>query len=190
MSSNAELLSVTNTYVALHPDETSGLERLIGQLEAKQKLNDRYNFEGHAAASGLVLSPDRAKILLIFHKSFNRWMQPGGHWESDEEASPLECAAREVAEETGVSELTYMPVDPANPLLPIHLETHPIPARPHKNEPNHYHHDFRYVFLAGDEKLEHQESEVSAAAWFNFDAPEIGDLASTVEKIRKAGFIH
>ena len=40
------------------------------------------------------------KILLIFHKKFQKYIQPGGHIEDDEE--PYETAIREVYEETGI----------------------------------------------------------------------------------------
>ena len=44
----------------------------------------------------------------------------------------------------------YVPLDAGNPDLPVHIDTHHIPANPKKNEPPHYHHDFRYVYIASD----------------------------------------
>jgi 8-oxo-dGTP pyrophosphatase MutT (NUDIX family) len=43
---------------------------------------------------------DNNSILLIFHKKFEKYLQPGGHIEGDEE--PYQTAIREVLEETGI----------------------------------------------------------------------------------------
>jgi len=54
----------------------------------------------HFCASVFVINPKNKKILLVHHKKFNKWVQPGGHIEDDE--TPEEAALREVYEETGV----------------------------------------------------------------------------------------
>ncbi|MBA3722025.1 MAG: NUDIX domain-containing protein [Parachlamydiaceae bacterium] len=43
---------------------------------------------------------DEDRVLLIYHKKFQKWLSPGGHIESDE--TPPEAARREVLEETGL----------------------------------------------------------------------------------------
>ena len=54
----------------------------------------------HFCASIFVIDPETKKILLVLHKKWNRWTQPGGHIEDNE--TPEEAALREVYEETGV----------------------------------------------------------------------------------------
>lgn len=44
---------------------------------------------------------NEGKILLIYHKKFNKYIQPGGHINEGEE--PYEAAIREVLEETGIN---------------------------------------------------------------------------------------
>lgn len=180
-----ELLTLVEKYCKLYPAEISGLERLVSQLNDGEKLNDRRNFRGHAAGSGIVLSPNRDKVLLIEHSAYKRWLQPGGHWESDEEKSPLETAEREVEEETGLRRLRYLPIISDSPLIPIHLETHAIPARPEKNELAHYHHDFRYVFTLDNISLSRQVDEVTDIGWFDLDAPEAASIQETLSKLRR-----
>ncbi len=51
-------------------------------------------------ASVFVVNPVDKKILLCFHKDFQKWVQPGGHIDKDE--LPEETAIREAYEETGI----------------------------------------------------------------------------------------
>ena len=51
-------------------------------------------------ASVFVINPENKKILLVKHKHFNKWVQPGGHIVHNE--VPEETAMREAYEETGV----------------------------------------------------------------------------------------
>lgn len=54
----------------------------------------------HFCASAFVINPENKKILLVKHKKFMKWVQPGGHIEHEE--TPEEAAVREVYEETGI----------------------------------------------------------------------------------------
>lgn len=54
----------------------------------------------HFCASVFIINPENKKILLVLHKKFKKWVQPGGHIEENE--TPEEAAVREVYEETGM----------------------------------------------------------------------------------------
>lgn len=58
------------------------------------------NMKKEYCASVFVINPINKKILLVHHKKYNKWVQPGGHIEDNE--TPEEAALREVYEETGV----------------------------------------------------------------------------------------
>lgn len=51
-------------------------------------------------ASTFIINPKNQKILLMYHKKFQNWIQPGGHLLEGE--SPEKGAIREAYEETGV----------------------------------------------------------------------------------------
>jgi len=180
---NAEVLSTIDKYLVLYPSEREDLSLLVSQLERDETMNNRSNFNGHVTASAIVLSPDKTEVLLIHHRAFDRWQQPGGHWDPDED-SPLEAAEREAIEETGVDINMYIPADEKFPLVPLSINSHYIPPSQSKGEPEHYHHDFRYVFLATSTKLAHQEAEVDAAEWFAFDTPEAAFVKTEIDRLK------
>jgi len=120
----------------------------------------RSQLEGHLTGSGFVLDAARARVLLLRHKRLLRWLQPGGHGEG--EIDPQEIALREIAEETGLTDL-----------LPLgkglfDVDVHPIPARP--GEPAHLHLDLRYAFVASGRGEPRLSQESLAWRWFPLDA--------------------
>jgi 8-oxo-dGTP pyrophosphatase MutT (NUDIX family) len=181
------LQETLDRYLDVYPAEKGSLDLLQEQLAAHETMNDRRNFRGHITGSAIVLSPDRSKILLIHHKAFNRWQQPGGHWENDDEANPREAAQREGEEETSVRIAEYLPIDATNPLVPLDIDSHQVHARPEKDEPDHVHHDWRYVFIAANTDLQPQVEEVNAAKWFDLDAHETEHVREIIRKLGERG---
>lgn len=181
------IAEILEKYFNIFPEDRAKLALLCDQVVDGERLNTRKNFRGHVTGGAVVLSPDKSKILLIHHNLFNRWLQPGGHWDP-EDASPLDAARREAIEETSVIIDRLLPVFD-DPTIPLDIDTHAIMARPDRNEPAHYHHDFRYVFLAKDEALNYKESEVSASAWVPFDDPRAEHVQTLIKKLRKFGLV-
>lgn len=179
---------ILSRYLEFYPEERQQLELLQQQINADESLDDRRNFKGHITAGAIILSADKKKILLIHHKAYDEWQQPGGHWEKDE-ASPLEAAKREGEEETGIRLGKNIGLDPKHPLVPLDIDSHPVPARPNKAEPPHYHHDFRYVFLADSYKTDRQVEEVLAAEWVSLDNPKTKRIKRSIKKLRNANIV-
>lgn len=98
----------------------------------------RSTFPGHLTGSAVVLDEAREHVLLVWHATLERYLQPGGHCERDDHAMVV-TAMREVEEETGVS----LRGGETAPLA--HVDVHAIPARAH--EPAHRHHDLRFAFV-------------------------------------------
>jgi 8-oxo-dGTP pyrophosphatase MutT (NUDIX family) len=169
-------------YVRQFPEESQSLSRLHEQLGDGASLIDRRNFRGHATASGLVVKD--GSVLLIHHKGLGRYLQPGGHHEAAE--TSVACALREVQEETGV-QIALHPWHGEHGGIPIHIDTHPIPANERKGEAAHFHHDFMYLFiLQSDVQMRPQESEVSDCRWFPLTT-EFEDRGLAVAARKAAG---
>jgi 8-oxo-dGTP pyrophosphatase MutT (NUDIX family) len=133
------------------------------QIAAGDDIHSRRTFPGHVTTSALVLDREGRQTLLIHHRALGRWLQPGGHYEPPDELAA--SALREAVEETGMSGLA---VDPwhGNSGLPVDIDSHRIPARPERGEPEHWHHDIRFVVRAeGSASLRPDAAEVHGAEW-------------------------
>lgn len=174
---------VVRRYLQEYPEDGERLALLRQQVADGESLQGRTNFTGHITAGAIVVSPDLQELLLIHHVFLGKWFQPGGHWD-DGEASPCVAARREAEEETAVHIGRYVPLMPDQPDVPFRIDTHAIPANPQKDEPAHYHHDFRYLFVAADTMLDRKADEVHAVAWRRLDG---GDVPAELEEdVRRA----
>jgi 8-oxo-dGTP pyrophosphatase MutT (NUDIX family) len=136
---------------------------------------------GHITGTGLVLSPEGTRVLLVHHARLDRWLLPGGHVEA-EDVEIWDAARREVIEETG-ADLTEEP----RPRL-VSMDVHGIP--PKRGEPYHLHHDLVFLFQARTEDVRISE-ESRAVAWCGeadldrYDAP--GNVRRAWGRIRSKG---
>lgn len=159
------LSEVVEKYLKLFPYDRKKLGLLIEQIKKQDKLDNRRNFTGHIAGDAIILSPDLKKILYIYHLRSGRWQQPGGHWDEGEEG-PWLTAEREVFEETGVKIARRIGPDKSDSKVPLHIVTGPVFPNQAKKEPHHWHHDFRYGFVAETEKLgKIQDEGIGGAKW-------------------------
>ena len=173
-------------YLKIFPDERSELLELQAQFEANDPgLLLRSNMRGHITTSGIVFDDVAGKVLMIHHRGLGRWLQPGGHHEGSD---PLDrSAAREVIEETGVTDLLRHPW-PLAAEAPFDIETHFIPANPSKAEGDHWHHDFIYLFTADSgAPLSPQWTEVAGVQWMDlraFESLPIGRFGRIARKLK------
>lgn len=143
------------------PEESYALLRR--QIASGDDIHSRRSFPGHVTTSGFILDGTGERILLIHHRSLGRWLQPGGHYEAPEDLAV--SALREAVEETGMKGLVIDPWHRTSG-LPIDIDSHRIPARPERGEPEHWHHDIRYVVRAQESAaLRPDLREVHGAAW-------------------------
>lgn len=117
-------------------------------------------------ASAFVINKDN-KILLIWHKKFNKYIQPGGHINEGESAS--DAAIREVLEETHV---------------PIKiLDDKPFSIGDYHNNVGHQI-DYQFIAFAEDEKVR-KNDESFKAGWFSLeDLDNIDVVDDLKEKVK------
>ncbi len=133
----------------------------------------------HITASAVVARPDGSAFLLVHHRRLDRWLQPGGHIEPEDE-STLAAALREAREETGIASFRA----PLGDRI-LDLDVHPIPAFP--DRPPHVHFDLRYVATTLGDPPPHPSDEVLAARWFGLpETPAAGVDASLARALKKA----
>ncbi|CAN5200084.1 hypothetical protein BH10PSE17_BH10PSE17_08030 [soil metagenome] len=161
-------LALVDAYCAADPAERDRLARLLAHLEEPGDGFLRSNPKGHMTSSALVLNAEQTHVLLIHHRFLDLWLQPGGHYEPP--GSLWDSACREVAEETGVSGIV-MHASLRDSGLPIDIDSHPIPDRPSKGEPPHWHHDLCFLATApGAHALESQADEIHDVRWVPVEA--------------------
>ncbi len=178
--------TLLNRYATAFGVPREGHAVLRRQIVDVDDLHSRRTFPGHVTTSAIILDEKGQRTLLIHHRSLDRWLQPGGHYEPPED---LEASAlREAVEETGVQGLAIDPWHHASG-LPIDIDSHRIPARPDRNEPEHWHHDFRYLVRVGEGcDIRPDLSEVNQAEWRNLTELE-GIAPQVVRNMRKLGLV-
>ncbi|QIB44574.1 NUDIX hydrolase [Streptomyces aureoverticillatus] len=166
---SVHIRTMLDGYLDSNPDEKSLLAPLDELLDDGADLTSRKEFRSHVTA-GAILADPGGRVLHIRHRALNRWLLPGGHLEAGD-TDLLAAAQRELTEETGILASVVTPAGH----LPIHIDAHVIPANPAKEEPEHRHFDFRFLFRTSADVVELQAEEVTAAAWRAADT--IADVA-------------
>ncbi len=110
----------------------------------------------HVTASTLVVSIDRARVLLNLHRRYQIWVQFGGHCEPVD-ATLSGAALREATEESGIDGLRLLGSDP------VQLSIHEVDCGPVR--PAH-HLDVRFVAVAPDNAVPVASDESSQLRWF------------------------
>ncbi len=182
-----QVRGIVDRYLTHFPTEKQKLSRLIDLLNMPNlDVRSRQTLPGHLTASAFVVDTTTKRLLLIHHRKLNMWLQPGGHLEPVETLQ--QAAKRELTEEAG-SHPCERHRWHNDPLLPIDIDIHLIPAHPIRNEPQHFHHDFRFLFVVnGHDWVDMNEEEAAAYRWVPLeDVKKVtADLERAAEKLKSA----
>ncbi|MFB7591958.1 NUDIX hydrolase [Streptomyces sp. NPDC056169] len=164
---DSDIPDALDAYLQRYPDDAEQLSEALRLLEQGRGFASRCSFPMHVTV-GTLLVRDDAEILLIEHLAYGITLRPGGHLEPTD-AALVEAAVRELTEETGIDPRQVSVVSPT----PVYVEYGKVPARPQKNEPEHYHLDIGYACTTiRGEVGRIQESEVTGAGWYALDVAE------------------
>ena len=138
-----QIIQLIDHYLYKFPDQQNPVSPLLHFLEttAGTDLIDRKNFIGHITTSAFIIDESAKTLLLLKHKSLQRWLQPGGHVDVGD-TSLSGSALREACEETGFDPTHLTLVSPHI----FDIDSHSIPENVRKQEPQHIHHDIRFLF--------------------------------------------
>ena len=164
------LINIVNQYLKIFPEESQRQTKLIKYLEQnnEDQIIDWNNFDGHIVAGGFVYAKEEKKFLVLYHKDLKMYLYPGGHVDA-KDINPLETSKREIKEETELEDLEQLVLN-CNNLIPIDIDTHMVVYNERLNLPEHYHFDFRYLFMVNkivDIKLDTEES--ANYKWISID---------------------
>ncbi|ATU05548.1 hypothetical protein BKN14_03820 [Candidatus Gracilibacteria bacterium HOT-871] len=140
------ILETLEKYKKYFKSEEKRFELLEKQLENNENLWTRKNFNGHLTASAYIFDKSMQNFVVIHNINLDKWLVPGGHWEEGD-GEMQNTAKREAMEETGLSQLKLCSWHNQNEMIPIDIDTHYIPENKKKDERQHFHHDFRYIFI-------------------------------------------
>ena len=144
-------------YAETHPERREVAERILEFVSATPDCFCRSCLQGHITGSAWLLNPAGDKALLTLHRNLKRWMQLGGHADGDSDV--LRVALREATEESGIEGIIPLCGDIMD------VDIHPIPARPAKGEPAHFHYDIRFLMRAPHERFAISDESDDLAWW-------------------------
>lgn len=168
------LLNILKEYLLLFPSEKKRQSTILNYLQKHTdgEIIDWNNFDGHIVAGGFVYAKCENEFLVLYHSDLEMYLYPGGHINPDDK-NPLHAAKREIKEETGLDNLKQLKLS-KNELIPIDIDTHTISYNKRLKLPEHYHFEFRYLFMINKkEDIKIDREEMSNYKWISFE--ELGN---------------
>jgi hypothetical protein len=93
------LITSLRKHAEIFPIQKDNCDRVISLItEYGNAAFENQNWAGHITGSMLVTNTERTRVLLMFHKKLQLWLQFGGH--SDGDSDTLSTAIREFHEES------------------------------------------------------------------------------------------
>ena len=163
-----KLITQIQNYIPVNEQEETDKRILLQWLSRPEDISIRENITGHLTASAWVVTPDRTKALMAYHKLYDSWAWLGGHADGDWDLCRV--AMKEAREESGIEMLRLVSESP------ISLEILTVNGHEKKGKyvPCHLHLNLTYLFEAeSDQSLHCKPDENSGVAWI-----PMGNLAA------------
>ncbi len=167
------LIEALESYDTIFDVEASFIPRFKSLLANFPNCYNRSLLTGHITASVWIIDDIGSHTLLLKHKKLNRWLQPGGHADGDENV--VTVALKEAREETGLNNIKIV----GNKLFD--MDIHMIPAR--SNVPDHFHYDLRFLMVADKKERIKLNNESIDFAWISMD--KVKDYTANNDSINR-----
>jgi len=172
-----DLLNLLRSHQTRFMDEVSYVRRAISYIQQNEAVFERAA-PVHITASAWVVSPDRERVLLLHHRKYGHWFQPGGH--ADGDADVLRVALKECAEETGLDASHIRLIDPTI----FDVDLHDVPRV--GNVPAHGHIDIRFLVEIDDSLEIPGNNESHEVKWFSlYQVMQMNRFRSTYRMLDK-----
>ena len=155
-----DLIEQITAYQPVNEQEAADKALILQHLQTSGNIYTRANQTAHMTASAWVVSPDRTRVLMAFHRIYNSWAWLGGH--ADGERDLAAVARREALEESGLEEVMLL-----TPEI-ISLEVLTVDGHEKRGVyvPSHLHLNVTYLFEADPaQPLRIKPDENSRVAW-------------------------
>jgi len=130
-----QLVEELTQYGSSHPEELLFVTQFKTLLKHPRCFH-RDHLPGHITGSAWITNSYFTKVVLVHHAKLDKWLQPGGHADGDENV--MNVALKELQEETGLMQASL------NRDSIFDIDIHTIPAR--GDFPEHLHYDIRFLF--------------------------------------------
>lgn len=149
-----DFIEELKTYRTSYSEEEIMLIRMISFVEKHENCFERSLEIGHMTASCWVLNVQTSQVLLLFHKKLQKWLQPGGHCDGNQNIR--EVAEKELEEETGLR-------ISSDDLAIFDVDIHTIPQKGEIAE--HEHFDVRFLFKFDGSQTAQVNHESEGLQW-------------------------
>lgn len=156
MTTRLALIEQIRNYRTEFPGEEKFRKDFLNLLLHPRAFH-RDHMPGHITGSAWIIDKSKQHTLLTHHAKLNKWLQPGGHADGDEDI--VGVALREAREETGIKNFEVL----SDGIFD--LDIHVIPGR--KEIPEHFHYDVRILLQAAKEDVLTITNESLDLQWFS-----------------------
>ena len=134
-------------------------EQTVSFITREPACFDRTTTEGHCTASAFIVDAQCTATVLVYHRKFGRWVQPGGHADGDGDLRRV--ALREAREETALISLRPLQAEIYDLYVFNNATLGPDLA--------HFHFDIRFIFRADLGETPTVSDESHDVAWMPLD---------------------
>ena len=96
-------------YIPFNEQEEKDKELILKIIRNEKDILTRENKKCHLTVSAWIISPDKKKVLMCYHRLYNSWAWLGGHVDGDSDLKRV--VLKEIKEESGITDIKFLSKD-------------------------------------------------------------------------------